>query len=195
MGDLALEQRAIGRLSLPSGRLVVCDALADPQARALGLEIAPGEYPVQIAIARTDDGDERIACAMLRITDEQPTEWYWAVVDAQESEAVSEDELGYGVDSGTACFMSLEAAEALIRRVEAEPDYTDRIIAEMEKNYAHTRDWADVVVDAQGGTNLIIFSSGLGDGIYPCYWGSNEQGHPVCLLTEFGLLDPEPEEA
>src|SRR5207245_1034675 len=36
--------------------------------------------------------------------------------------------------------------------------------------------------------NLIICSSGAGDGFYATYWGLSADGIPVCLVTDFGLL-------
>ncbi len=48
--------------------------------------------------------------------------------------------------------------------------YSDFIIAEMEKNYVHTWDWANIKTEETTG-NLIVFKSGLGDGSYPSlFW-------------------------
>jgi len=191
-GTLRFEQRTIGRLNLPSGRIVACDALIDPQPTPFGLEIAPGYYPVRIAIGRFANGDERIAAAMLQVVDEEPADWGAALLVGQHPESVDEEDLpGYGVDSGSGSFLSLEAAEFLASRLDEA--VAAHIAGRMEENYRHTRAWADILLDPARALNAIIFSSGLGDGAYPSFWGISADGRPLCLITEFGVAQP-PEE-
>ncbi len=42
-------------------------------------------------------------------------------------------------------------------------------------------------VDEESQANVIAFSSGWGDGIYPTYFGYDEQGNVVCAVTDFQL--------
>ncbi|NJK95710.1 MAG: DUF4241 domain-containing protein [Bacteroidales bacterium] len=37
--------------------------------------------------------------------------------------------------------------------------------------------------------NIIMFSSGLGDGLYPAYWGLDENGKPIKLLVDLLVIE------
>lgn len=36
---------------------------------------------------------------------------------------------------------------------------------------------------------MLLFASGWGDGTYSSYWGYAADDSPVCLLTDFGVVD------
>jgi hypothetical protein len=44
------------------------------------------------------------------------------------------------------------------------------------------------VLEPATGANLVVCSSGHGDGFYASYWGLDGKGKPVCLVTDVGLL-------
>lgn len=192
LGTFRCVTRQIATLVLPDGRIVVGDPLVDLSPTPFTAVAPSGEHPVLTAIAQLNSSegvDERIACAMVRFSDAEPQRWLMATREGQDLNTVKDDEIfGYGVDSGTGCFASVEAATALNRRMEADEAYADRIIEEAEKVYVHTRDWVSVVPDPASNANVVIFSSGLGDGFYASYWGYDGAGTPVCLVTDFGLV-------
>lgn len=198
LGSFRCETRQIGELSLPSGRVVVGDPLVDLTAAPLSQRVPPGHYPVVLAIARFHDAngtDERIACAMIRISGERPIRWALAVPEDQDPAELKEGEIfGYGVDSGTGCFASAESAAALTERTATDEDYYGEIARTAEQVYISTRDWASVVPDARTTANVVTFSSGLGDGFYASYWGYDERDQPVCLITDFGIVGPDEED-
>jgi Protein of unknown function (DUF4241) len=164
VNDVTFSVQPIGELILTSGKLVACDPLLKPDLREYFTQkLKPDRYPVILSIASfRQRADQRIACAMLRISNQPPVRWEIArrAIDALISYR-QEDILGYGVDSGTGCFMDLDAAqvlhtianpdsaayEAAWRRDSEqawalssaaldrfEQEYCDRLIAEMEKN-------------------------------------------------------------
>jgi hypothetical protein len=47
-------------------------------------------------------------------------------------------------------------------------------------------------LDDDGGLDVALFASGLGDGMYASYWGWSK-GELVCLVTDFGLFCDEEE--
>lgn len=51
-------------------------------------------------------------------------------------------------------------------------------------------DWqsTNLLLDPATGANLIVCSSGEGDGYYASYWGLSAEGRAVTLVTDFGLL-------
>ncbi len=69
-GDMTFWTRSAGDLIAPTGRIVACDPLYCIGAPAFVREVPPGRYPVLLALAQfTQDGDKRIAAAMLRLRD------------------------------------------------------------------------------------------------------------------------------
>jgi hypothetical protein len=199
VGTFRCVTRQIGLLAVPSGRVVVGDPLTDLSPIPFATFVPRGEHPVLVAIARLrrpEGVDERIACAMVRFSDAPPERWVIATTPEQDPAELEEGEIfGYGVDSGIGCFASVEAAVALQRRMEAGEAYADYIVEEAEKVYVSTRDWASVVPEPGGTANVVLFSSGMGDGFYASYWGLDGAGTPVCLVTDFQVVDPAPEGA
>lgn len=199
LGTFRCVTRQIATLVLPDGQIVVGDPLVDLSPTPFATVAPGGEYPVLIAIAQLNSAegvDERIACAMVRFSSAEPQRWVMATTETQDLSSLKKDEIfGYGVDSGTGCFASVEAATALQRRMEADEAYADRIIEEAEKVYVSTRDWASVVPDTASRSNVVIFSSGFGDGFYASYWGYDSAGRPVCLVTDFGLVGSDPHDS
>lgn len=85
--------------------------------------------------------------------------------------------------------MDPRASQALTERMNDDEDYFQTLIAEMEKTYVHTWSWANLEMDTNTHANLIAFSSGLGDGCYPSYFGLDEKGNPMILVTDFGVFN------
>jgi hypothetical protein len=181
-GPARLERRAIGELRLPSGRIVACDAVVEPEYPPFARTVAPGAYAVHLAIAHFDGGDQRIAAAWLHFAAGVPARWEPAELAGRAGKRAE-----YGVDSGTGAFLSAEAVPAVARRLDA--GFAEAAAEAMQTNYADTRDWAVLPVPDTDGLDIALFSSGMGDGSYASYWGLDERGEPVCLLTDFGLLE------
>src|SRR5262249_17892115 len=162
------------------------DPFVFPETAAFNVQLNPGRYPVVLSVAHFGDTDQRVAYASIRIRDGQPHHWELAVLPNQDVNALEPDHIFcYGVDAGTGCFMDLKASQALIERMNDDEDYFQTLIAELEKTYVHTWSWANVEMDTKTNANLIAFSSGLGDGCYPSYFGFDEKENPLLLVTDF----------
>ncbi|WP_317615143.1 MULTISPECIES: DUF4241 domain-containing protein [Bacillus] len=37
--------------------------------------------------------------------------------------------------------------------------------------------------------DIAMFTTGFGDGMYPSFWGLDENGEPACLVTDFLIMD------
>lgn len=83
--------------------------------------------------------------------------------------------------------MDLKAAQAFDERMNDE-SYSEALIAEMEKTYVHTWSWANLEMDTETNANVIMFSSGLGDGCYASYFGFDEEHNPMMLVTDFVIF-------
>ena len=185
-GSLTLSQRVIGHVKLPTGRLVVCDVLTDSDARPLSIALPPGGYPVEVAIASLGDEDERIAAARIRFRSSDPTTWLVALRQGQDAESVSEDDLLFGVDSGTAAFLSAEAAMEVSELLDE--TFDDQVTEAMDTAYRPTRSWAEITLP-NGELNMVICSTGFGDGSYPVFLGVDAAGEPVAVVADFGIVE------
>ena len=112
----------IGNLIVTSGKLISSDPLSEPDLRySFTKTISPGHYPVILSVADFQPrNDARIAYAMLRISRETAVKWEVAIVNDQYPQEDKGEVYGYGVDSGTGCFMDWNAAQALY--ILANPD-------------------------------------------------------------------------
>jgi hypothetical protein len=181
----------IGLLEVTTGRVAASDPLVSPDPPAFTQAVPNGRHPVRVIAARFGE-DERIAYALLRFSEASAVRWANARSGEEDTQPLGAGEFfGYGVDSGTGCFMDPHAGRLLSARMEQEDDYFETIIDEMEKTYAHTRSWADIHPDASSPSNVICFSSGWGDGSYPSFFGFDAEGKVAVLVTDFMVVGEE----
>ena len=84
--------------------------------------------------------------------------------------------------------MDSVAARAFVALLDADADYAEEVTEELEEHYTDTWGWANIVADTASGANVICFHSGWGDGFYASYFGYDDAGAIVCLLTDFGVI-------
>lgn len=191
-----VETREVGLLSVPSGRIVACDAITFEGPVAFSRQTPTGAFPVRLVVVHRKNGGQRIAAAVLDFAPGAPDHWDLAVTSGQDPSNLQPDQyFGYSVDSGTGSFMDMKAAEQLEARMGWNPFYFQNIINQMEQTDPVFQSWAilDLGKGKDAGLNAAVFSSGFGDGAYPSYWGV-EGDKLLCLVTDFGLLDVEGDE-
>jgi len=187
---LKLHCRRLADMSLLSGKIIASDGII-PDGAPFNQTVNPGTYPLLLIIADLD-GDERVAFAMLRFSEEPVARWEVATIDypadlADKLISINSDLIfSYGVDSGTGCFADANAYPLLFSDEAIPPDLMEKIEKEQKKIYKDTRDW--VHIETPKGS-MAIFSSGDGDGTYASYFGLNRAGKPVALLTDFVIVD------
>lgn len=190
-GRVTLRRHDAGELLLTTGRVVACDPSEAAEAAPFGVAIEPGRYPVSLSVARFDDGDERVAGALLSFGAGAAVRWELALLPGEDPADLGEGEVfGYGAESSYGCLLDEEAADLYADAAASdESDVDERIGAALDAAYVDTWSWANLVLDERTGLNLIVFSAGLGEGPYASYFGYDADGRPAALVTDFALFE------
>lgn len=192
LGEIILTPFKVGELVLNSGKLVACDPLTLCDCEPFTVNFLPGSYPVILSIAHIQkNNDRRVAYAMLYLSEQTPVRWKMATHAGEELSSLKEGEFfGYGVDSGTGCFMDADVAEIMddsIYTKTEEEILVYQLEDLLERNQTRTWCWANFCIDEESQANVIAFSSGWGDGIYPTYFGYDTEDNIVKVVTDFHL--------
>lgn len=191
LGNIIFTPYKIGELVLTSGKLVACDPLVNPHSEPFEITLTPGRYPVILSVAHIQkNNDQRVAYAMLRLSDRTPVRWEMATVPGEDISSLSEDAIGYGygVDSGTGCFMDAEVGQIIDDSIYADTEeeiLVYQLLERLEKNQIRTWCWADMCIDEKSQANVIAFTSGWGDGVYITYFGYDTENNIVSVVTDF----------
>lgn len=187
---LHLQRQPCGVLNITSGRIVACDPLVQPEREPFVRSVSGrGAFPVEVL-----ESGGRHALAVLWLRDRsglQVSDLHWeaALLEGQSQDALGGDEFyGYPVDAGVGCFMDADGAKAMAEREareSANPDYVS-YYDDVLGTELGTADMADhYPLGAGTANNVLIFSSGWGDGSYPSFWALDAAGEPVALVTDF----------
>jgi hypothetical protein len=186
VGETTLRHHQVGDLTLPTGKLVACDPFVTPEAEPFSLHLPRGTYPVVLSVAEIAS-DQRVAFATVRLKQTSPTRWEMMTTGTNDPSKLEPGHMfGYGVDSGTGCFMDELAGQALTQKMNDERSFFETMMAEMDKTYRHTWSWLNMKF---GDGNLIAFSSGEGDGLYGTYAGFDSHGEVAVVVTDFMVFD------
>lgn len=186
---VAIETVEVGKLPVPSGRIVLADPFhfTAEFTQPLRRRVPPGDYPVVVAFADLHTWGRRVAYARLRFSSAKIALWELA-----ESTDTSELNVFIGVDSGMVCFADLDTAHIMSRALKEfvlrRPDgnYYDDVLA---RDIPADANWGEHRPDPGSPLSVILTSSGLGDGVYFAYWGLDENGAPAELVVDFQLFD------
>ena len=177
----------IGNIKLSSGRIIACDPLhTDEYGIPFTYEFPKGEFPVQLSVAQTGDGD-LVAFARIKFSDEPVVKWELALQKDQKAYPVGDGEYdGFGIDGGIGIFVDEEAKKSLDKSNLIDDALYDPLMKEMDKHYHNT--WRYAMYNL-GGHNLASFTTGMGDGRYATYIGFDATGKPCRLLSDFNLFE------
>lgn len=175
----------VGRVSVSRGALAACDPVFDDASlRAFKQRVPRGVFPVVVlitAVPRESGGvDEHIAFARVVFAERPVARWVLALRQGDPSKLKSGEYVGYPVDSGMGCFLDPDAAERL--GTELMDEMTEALNSVGRDNVSCA--WLQA-----GGRELVWFSTGRGDGVYPTFVGRDEHGEVVALMTDFLLVD------
>lgn len=198
----------IGELNVTSGQIICCDplvSLVNGEGEPFIEKVPSGKYPVTLAVLKDENWGIRYMGARLNISNEK-AEYYQLALqkndDISELDRKNREFFGFFVDAGMGCFADTEGAKLTVEYVsklkKENPnfgnmydDYFDALLQESYKKYSdYQRDCGDFLNWTIPGTdkNVVIFASGWGDGVYPCYLGYNKEGK-ICSLT-ISFIEP-----
>lgn len=195
LGRVELRHEPLGEVVFPTGRIVACDPLVSPEISPFVTAVNPGRYPLVLSVAHfcnqyDGQNDVRVAYAVLLIASTaQVIRWEMAVRPGQDASTLDHGDIfGYGVDSATGTLADVAAMEALRRRFDENPDYSDAIVNQMYPNRVRPSPGLLLTLDEETGLNAPFFETGWGDGFYASYFGYDASGAATCLVTDFGIV-------
>ncbi|WP_338750797.1 DUF4241 domain-containing protein [Bacillus sp. FJAT-52991] len=191
IGEKTLRPEVLEPLKIVSGKIVACEPGVFDN-RSFERLIEPGSYPV---VAWWHEDTQLIAAAELKLSDGVPVRWEMATKPGQNIDELEEGHIfGYPVDTGLGCFADQEAIGKM-SEIEA------RLVRELGEDFIsfyddalddvlmeHDDVWGNFIVSKENGLNAILFRTGYGDGFYASYWGMDEDGQIVSLVTDFNVL-------
>jgi hypothetical protein len=180
-GPLEISTRVVGELKVPTGWIVASDPLTTDfqlEGGAFSRQTPTGVFPVEVALAHFQPDSQEVVCARVRFGPADARAVRWEVAFCP-GEPPGSGLPGYGVDTGTGCFFD-EAACAVVDEAT-----TEAWLAALRKNTRGGWTWHIAEV---GKANVIMFTSGGGDGIYTSYWGLDAEDRIVELVTDFERL-------
>lgn len=174
-------RKQLGTVHIHTARLDVADPLIMDFTGDGGLarEVPCGSFPVDAAIAQFDHDDQRIACARVHFGQERvAVRWEPALYLGQEP-LREEERPGSGVDSGTWGFFDAGTTGAV------DEETAQGWLDALQKNSVST--WTFLDAELEHG-NVVMLSSGWGDGFYTSYWGFSAAGELAELVSDFQVL-------
>ena len=192
--DEDLDILDIGTVHFPTGTILACDPLTElGEARPFLQTVPAGTYPASICVCIRS---ERYACVKVAITDHKPVRYDMGVVGNEDlDENLEEDEyFGFSVDAGMGGILDIKTQEEFNKywaQREAEEEdidvYNDLFYDLLEENskvnpkyQQEEGDWVNWEIP-ETDCNILIFTAGWGDGVYPTYFGFDNEGK-ICSI-------------
>jgi len=193
----------LGQTDFPGGEVALADPLAylgTKYQTVLERRVPAGSYPVQLAVMQTQYAGLRYAAARLLLRTDTVARYELAMPKGHSIADLNKPGVFsfFGVDTGLACFADTEAAQEYqnfarhwYQKNAGKNIYDDYFAELFQQSYLqqpkYQREGGDFVrwQLPESGHWLIMFASGLGDGIYSGYWGLNADDQPVELVAPF----------
>ena len=192
-----------GELAMTSGRLVACDPFVCLEAKDNPFIVVPtGRFPVFVTLADVSKAQDKshVREAYASIVFSSAVEAYRKAIPlakngTERPEPIGDEFVGFGVDSGTACFVD----DSVIGPCMPDPktwhdDLFDNSTSEswfqrMDDPKAIRAGLANIILPlAKNGENLILFHSGWGDGSYPLVGSFDSAGQLLAVHIDFFIL-------
>lgn len=199
-GEFAL--LSLGSVCVTSGKIIAADPLFSLPygGTAPFLTTVPkGSYPVTIAVGNHPSCGDRYLAAKLTFSKNHAEYFQLALKPGESASELQKDEIfGFPVETGLGSFCDEATQKAFSHFCsqwhKQHPDqniYDDYFADFFAKSYEDRPefqrpggDWINWNIPDTN-HNIIMFNSGFGDGVYPCYWGYDSKGDICCLIIQF----------
>lgn len=204
--DERMRNYEFAECDFPSGRIIVADPLCylqDPKSVTfLEKKIPAGKYPVMLSIMDSEIAGRRIVGARLKVKNIEAKSYELASAIVNDNGAIKNAYAGFPVEAGMACFCDQESAvsywEFLAEWYGNDKDkniyndYFAELFAESYEAFPEfQREGGDFLLwkNPKDDSQIVMFSSGLGDGFYSDFWGLDSDGE-ICELVIL-FMNPE----
>ncbi len=196
-----------GMADFPTGEVVLADPLAylgSKYETVLDRRIPAGSCPVHLSVCLSPIAGLRIGAAKLSVSEKPVIRYEIAMPKGKKREDLGKPGVFtfFGVDTGLACFadgkISEESRIFFEKWAQENPgknkynDYFASLFQESFKACPKFQNQGGSFLEwklPDSGHRTVLFSSGMGDGVYSGYWGLDAQGEAVCLIVVF--MNPE----
>ena len=159
---------------------------------------------MELSVCRSGIAGPRIAAARLLISSRPAVRYEIAMPKGKKIEDLGKPGVFtfFGVDAGLACFADSKASKGyqeFFERWEKEnpgknkyQDYFAALFRKSCEAYPEFQSRGGDFLEwclPDAGHRIVMFSSGMGDGMYSGYWGLDEDGEIACLVAPF--MNPE----
>lgn len=176
----------LGTITFPSGKATPKDTMMLDEEAPLDREVPREEGKATAAVAKFSDGDERVAFLRVRFRDGVAAKHELAkrLISEKWHESYRE---AYPVDSGYGGFVDYAAQRSVNKVLEDGSTSEARQMHEdLKGRWKNTWSWANAEI--LPGIRLLVISSGFGDGAFKTYYGLDNKGEILELVTDFDVL-------
>lgn len=198
----------VGKINCPTGKIIVADPLAylpsNKFCPVLDIQISAGEYPVEVAICRSNEIGVRMCTARLKIKQSDAVVYKLANPTKESAAFTGKDGVlsGFPVDAGLISFCDEQVGKEYKDFIDAwykdnpngnhYDDYFAYFFKESDEQLPqYQREGGDFIEWENPNTKnkLVMVASGFGDGFYQSYWGYDSDNE-ICELI-VPLVNPD----
>ncbi|MFB9120849.1 DUF4241 domain-containing protein [Bergeyella porcorum] len=182
----------VGKLYLPTGKLVACDPLITNDKDAFIETFPQGEFSVFV---HKEKESNCVAYVEVVFGENEVKTWKMATCEGQNVEELEGEEIfGYPVQSGMASFMDSATQEELnhleqklfkMKGVDFMGIYEEFFHEHFFDENGAIDQYAFLKPSDENAGNIFAFEAGYGEGFYASYIGYDAEGKPIKIITEF----------
>lgn len=192
---------SLGNLNLPSGSIVACDPITTlGRSLAFNKLVPKGTYPVTAAVYVDESSSGTIALVKIEFLNKPISYWEMALTEYDDVSLMTNpnDYFGFPVNANLACFCDEITQDSFENNTAINPEdnseeenfyeQLDQLLYENPSTQNEDYHWMNYTIPGTEQQNLILFTSGKGEGNYPCYWGMTAENEVAALVVDFFVV-------
>lgn len=192
--EYVVEPHRLDDVVLPTGAVVACDPLVFAGTEPFAATVEPGRYRlvawVAVLFKKGAEHQRRNAALQLVIRSEPVARWELALQPGQDPAELGDREFfGFAVDAGCGALADRVATAAIETWDE---ERIDEVFIPADFARAPVPGLVPAVVDPATGANVVLVTSGWGDGVYPTFVGRTAGGDVASFVIDFRVAPDDP---